>query len=146
MPDKKEKIKEFIRNNPNLNASDTLKELQKVGLGIRKTDFLELYRNEKNLPDPSKTKRERSIPIKYRKVKPAIKKPIKVKPAIKKLIKVKIPYEQTKFGKIAIKMERFHGISEQKAIERARALLKIPRTDYHKLNQIDVNIILSESP
>ena len=136
MTDKKEKIKEFIRNNPNLNATDTLKELQKKGLGIRKTDFLQLYRNEKSLPEPSKAKKEASVPIKYRKVKPTKKKPKKVK----------IPYEQTKFGKIAKRMELAHGISERKAIERARALLKIPRSDYIKLNRKDVVIILSESP
>ena len=136
MTDKKEKIKEFIRNNPNLNATKTLKQLQKKGLGIRKTDFLQLYRNEKSLPEPSKAKKEASIPIKYRKVKPTKKKPSKVK----------IPYEQTKFGKIAKRMEKAHGISERKAIERARALLKIPRSDYIKLNRKDVVIILSESP
>lgn len=136
MTDKKEKIKEFIRNNPNLNATETLKQLQKKGLGIRKTDFLQLYRNEKSLPEPSKAKKKASIPIKYRKVKPIKKKPIKVK----------IPYEQTKFGKIAKKMEKAYGISERRAIERARALLKIPRSDYIKLNRKDVVIILSESP
>ena len=43
-------------------------------------------------------------------------------------------------------MEKEHGISEQKAIERARALLKIPRKDFIKLNRKDVVIILSESP
>jgi len=146
MPDKKEKIKEFIRNNPNLSATKTLKDLQKKGLGIRKTNFLEIFRNEKKLPEPTKAKREASIPIKYRKVKPTIRKPVKAKPSIRKPDKIKIPYEKTKFGKIAKRMEKAHGISEQKAIERARALLKIPRKDYIKLNRKDVVIILSESP
>ena len=146
MTDKKEKIREFIRNNPNLNATETLKQLQKIDLGIRKTNFLELYRKEKNLPEPTKVKREASIPIKYRKVKPTKRKPVKAKPTKKKPIKVKIPYEKTKFGKIAKRMEKAHGISERKAIERARALLKIPRSDFIKLNRKDVVIILSESP
>lgn len=136
MTDKKEKIKEFIRNNPNLSANKTLIELKKKGLGIRKIDFLDLFRKEKSLPEPSVHKRYVSIPIKYRKVKPTIRKPVKVK----------IPYEKTKFGKIAKRMEKAHGISEQKAIERARALLKIPRKDYFRLNRKDVVIILSESP
>ena len=146
MTDKKEKIKEFIRNNPNLSANDTLKELQDLGLGIRKTNFLEIFRNEKKLPEPTKAKREQSVPIKYRKAKPTKAKPVKAKAKPIKVKKPKIPFEKTKFGKIVKRMEKAHKISERRAIERARALLKIPRKDYIRLNRKDVVIILSESP
>ena len=140
------KIREFIRNNPNLSGNKALDELKDLGLGIRKTNFYEIYRNEKDLSEPTKAKKEASIPIKYRKAKPVKAKPVKAKPVKAKPVKVKIPYEKTKFGKIAKRMEKEHGISEQKAIERARALLKIPRKDFIKLNRKDVVIILSESP
>ncbi|GAH98109.1 unnamed protein product, partial [marine sediment metagenome] len=46
-------------------------ELKDLGLGIRKTNFYEIYRNEKALPEPSEHKREVSTPIKYRKGKPS---------------------------------------------------------------------------
>ena len=143
MPSKEQKIREFIRNNPSLSGNKTLNELKKVGLGIRKTVFLEIFRKEKSLPQPTKAKREASIPIKFRKVKPKISKPTI---QLKIPIIPKIPFEQTKFGKIVKRMENTHNISERRAIERARALLKIPRSDFIKLNRKDVVIILSESP
>ena len=149
MTDKKEKIREFIQNNPSLSGNETLNELKKLGLGIRKTNFLEIYRNEKKLPEPSKVKREASIPIKYRKqpLKPKPKPITKVrtKPITKPTIQTKlpkIPYEKTKFGKMAKDIEKKHGISEKKAIIRTRVLLKIPKKDYNKLNRKDQFVLL----
>ena len=136
-------IKEFIKNNPSLNSNESLDEVKLLGLGIRRQDFQTLFRKEKSLPQPTKAKREASIPIKFRKVKPKVKKPTI---QLKLPIIPKIPFEQTKFGKIVKRMESVHNISERRAIERARAFLKIPRKDYIKLNRKDVIIILSESP
>ncbi len=146
MVSKEQKIREFIRSNPSLSGNETLKQLQDLELGIRKTNFLEIYRNEKNLPGPTKAKREASVPIKYRKVKPTIKKPSIKKPTIRKPTKIKptiqlklppIPFEKTKFGSMVRDTQRGHGISERKAIERVRILLKIPKRDYRKLNRKD---------
>jgi len=137
MVDKKEKVREFIRNNPSLSGNETLTKLKKLGLGIRKTEFLKIFRNEKKLPEPTKQKREVSIPKKFRKAKSRISKPITRKRKTKQLKLPKIPFEKTKFGKIVKDLQKQHGISEQKAIERARVLLKIPKFDFRKLNLKD---------
>lgn len=149
MVDKKILIKEFIQKNPSLNASDTLRELQLLGLGMRKTNFLKLFRETRKLPEPTIAKREKSIPIKFRptKRKPSVKKPSIKKPSIKKPTKqlklpVKIEFKDTKFGKITKSVQDKHKISEANAIVRARALLKIPRMDFDKLNEIDKDILI----
>ena len=132
MTDKTKQIREFIRNNPSLSGNETLNELKELGLGIRKTNFLEIYRNEKNLPEPTKVKREASIPIKFRRqpLKPSAK---PTKPTVQKKLPP-IPFEKTKFGKIVKDIQDTHNISEKKAIIRARTLLKIPKIDFRKLN------------
>lgn len=146
MVDRKQLSKEFIQKNPNLSATEALNQAKDLNISIRKTEFLKLVREIRKLPEPTKAKREKSIPKKFIKVKPKPAKPVKRKPTIQIKLPVKKPFKKTKFGKIVKRMEKTHGISEKKAIERARALLKIPRTDFGKLNQKDVNIILSESP
>ena len=141
-------IKEFIKNNPSLNSNESLDEVKLLGLGIRRQDFQTLFRKEKSLPQPTKAKREASIPIKFRKVKPKITKPKITKPKITKPtiqlklpIIPKIPFEETKFGKIVKDIENIHNISEKKAIERTRVLLKIPREDFRRLNQKDLFVL-----
>ena len=70
MTDKEQKIKEIkviIKSNPSLNSNETLKLVQSEGLGIRKQDFQKLFREQKQLPEPSKAKRKASIPKKFRK-------------------------------------------------------------------------------
>jgi len=125
---RKERILDYIEANPNLSGSKVLEYAKDNGFGIRKQEFYKLYRDYKKLPEPTKEKKQKSIPIKYR-----------VKPSKK----VKIPFEKTKFGKIVKDIEKIHGISERKAIERTRALLKIPKKDYIKLNKKDV-LVLSQ--
>ena len=146
MPDKKKLIKEFILKNPNLNATETLKEIQKKGLGIRKTNFLALYRETKKLPEPTKVKREQSIPIKHRVAKPKVPKSkvAKAKPSITKIPKKKpvIPFEKTKFGKMVKTAQTVFNVNEKKAIIYTRKILKISRTDYDKLEQIDQDILI----
>jgi hypothetical protein len=126
--------KTLIRNNPNISGSKLYEKSKHSGIGIRKTDFYTLLREVRNLPEPSIQKKEKATPIKYRKKGTGSKKP------------PKLPFEQTKFGKIVKKLEKAHGISEKRAIERARALLKIPKKDYRKLNRKDTQILLHETP
>lgn len=139
MVDKKILIKEFIQKNPSLNASETYSRIKGTPLGIRKTIFLGIFRKERKLPEPTIAKREKSIPIKFRptKKKPSVKKPTK-----QLKLPVKIEFKDTKFGKITKTIQDKHKISEQNAIERARALLKIPRMDFNKLNEIDKDILI----
>lgn len=143
MTDKEKVIKEIILKNPNLSGNKIYEITKAKGVGIRKTDFYKLFRETKNLPEPSITKREQSIPIKYKVAKPKVAKPKIAKTKVQKKI---IPFAETKFGKITKGLQDGHRISEKKAIIRARALLKIPRTDYDKLDEIDVQILLHETP
>lgn len=58
---------------------------------------------------------------------------------------VKTPVEKarlTTFEKMTKDLMKKHGITERKAIERARVLLKIPKKDYKKLKRVD-KLILS---
>ena len=151
MRDKKQSIKELTLNNPNLSTNSLIEIAKKEGFSIRKTDFLKVVRETRNLPEPSQIKREKSVPIKYRitKEKPTKEKPTKEKPTKEKPIKekpikekpTKIPYEETKFGKMAKDVQNRHRISERNAIERTRLLLKLPKDDYDKLNEIDYDIL-----
>lgn len=84
MVDKKILVKEFIQNNPSLNSTDTLKELQLLGLGIRRTIYLGIFREVRKLPEPTKAKREKSIPIKFRPTKPKVKPTPKAKSTFKR--------------------------------------------------------------
>jgi len=130
---RKERILDYIEANPNLSGLKVLEYAKDNGFGIRKQEFYKLYRDYKKLPEPTKEKKLKSTPIKYRVIPSKVSKPKKVK----------IPFEKTKFGKIAKDIEKIHGISERNAIERTRALLKIPKKDYKKLNKKDV-LVLSQ--
>lgn len=135
-------IKEFIKDNPTLNSNQTLKEVQLKGLGIRKQEFQELFRETKKIPEPTLVKREASIPIKFKttKIKTEIK--IKAKERTKLRIepkptpkKERIPFEKTKFGKMTKTTQTTFSISEKKAIIIVRKLLKIPKKDFGNLNK-----------
>jgi len=134
MTDNTDLNKTLIRNNPNLSGNQLYNISKQSGISIRKTDFYSLVREVRKLPEPSIQKKEKSTPKKYRIKGTGTKKP------------PKLPFEQTKFGKIVKRLESEHGISEKRAIERARALLKIPKKDYRKLNRKDVQILLHETP
>ena len=66
MTDKIELNKELIQNNPTKSGNELYQESKSKGLGIRKTNFLGLVREVRNLPEPSLEKRKQSIPIKHR--------------------------------------------------------------------------------
>ncbi len=73
MVDKQELLKEFIRNNPSLKASEIYNKTKGTSLGTRKTEVLKTVREVRSLPEPTKQKVEQSTPIKYR--KPITQKP-----------------------------------------------------------------------
>ena len=135
MTDKNVLVKEFIENRPNLSGNKIYNEIKGKPFSIRKTDFYILLREVRNLPEPTIQKREKSVPTKYKikRIKPT--KPIKpIKP-------IEIPFEQTKFGQMTKDIQKKHGISERNATVRVRALLKIPKKDYRKLNRKDRDIL-----
>ena len=161
MTDKKQLIKEFIQKNPNLSGNEIYSKIKGTELGIRRQTFQEIFRETKNLPEPTIKKREASIPkiFKTPKTITAIKvkakeriverakievKPTEVIEPIKK--KEPIPFEKTKFGKITRDLQKAHRISEKKAIIHARKILKIDKSDYDKINQKDVQILLTHTP
>lgn len=153
MTDKKELRKELILKYPNDSTTELLDKAKALKISNRRTDFLTEVRNIRKLPEPSKAKKERSIPIKYKKVKIAKPKPkiAKPKPKPRKIQtvlkpKAKIPFEQTKFGKITRDLQKEHNISEKKAIIHARKILKIDKSDYGKINEKDVQILLAHTP
>lgn len=136
--------KELIRNNPNKSGNQLYQESKASGIGIRKTNFLGLVREVRNLPEPTLIKRVKSTPKIYRKAKPS--KPTKPKAKPKAVKLPKLEFKDTKFGKIVKKLEKEHNIKESKAILHARKILKIDKSDYHKINQKDVQILLHETP
>ena len=153
MVDKKELRKELILKYPNNSTSELLDKAKALKISNRRTDFLAEVRNLRKLPEPSKAKKERSVPIKHRKVKVAKPKPkvSKPKPTPRKIQTIlhpekDLPFEQTKFGKITRDLQKEHGINEKKAIIHARKILKIPKTDYDTINQKDVQILLAHTP
>lgn len=83
--------KEFIRNNPNLSGSECYKQIRERGYGIRKTDFYSIFREIRQLPEPTKEKKEKAIPIRYRKPE--------VKPEPSRIIrKVPVPKKKGEYG------------------------------------------------
>lgn len=163
MVDKKVLLKELILNNPSLSANEIYNRTKGTPLGMRKTNVLKIIREVRNIPEPTKAKKEKSTPIKFRpsvkkptikkptkpkvsKPKPSVKKPTKPKPTKQLKLPVVVEFKDTKFGKIVRDLQKGHGISEKKAIIHARKLLKIPRTDYDKINERDVQILLAHTP
>lgn len=156
MVDRKQLNKELILKNPNLSGNEIYEKSKALGFGIRKTEFYKLHREGKNLPEPSKAKKELSTPIKHRttKQKASIQARVratKQKPTPKRKTRqlklpTKIDFDKTKFGRIVRKLQKEHNISEKKAIIHARILLKIDKSDYHLINQKDVQILLAETP
>ena len=75
MSENNKPLKEFILKYPKESGNWIYQESKKAGLGIRKTDFYEIFRDIRDLPEPTIEKKERSIPIKYRDIKPEVIEP-----------------------------------------------------------------------
>lgn len=152
MTDKLKKLKELILKYPNLSGNKIYEKSKSSGISIRKKDFYSLLRSVRKLPEPTIEKKLVSIPAKHRtkattkqitkikKIKKVKPKPPKAKPKPPK--PKKIPFDKTKFGKMVKKIEKRYGLSEKRAIERARFLKKIPKRDYNKLRKSDRDIAL----
>lgn len=95
--------KEFIQNNPKLSGNKCYQYARIHGFGINKSNFYKLFREIKNLPQPSKEKQLQSIPTKYKteKHKQEIKEIKKTKELkeirIKKIRKIKIDKKRIPF-------------------------------------------------
>lgn len=97
MVDKKQQIKEIIQKNPNLSSNDILSIIKGTKLAIRRQTFQEIFREIRNLPEPTIKKREVSIPIKFRTPKTLRKIKEKAKERIKQRLKLKeIPKKEVK--------------------------------------------------
>ncbi len=160
-------IEELIKKNPNLSGNKIYEESKTLKIGIRKTNFYSILRKVRKLPEPSKAKKQQSIPTKFlpapakvirqrlkQKAKLAKQKAKSIKPKViskpkpKQIVlpikpkPKKVSFDKTKFGKAVKDLQKKHGISEKRAIERARALFKIPKRDFRKLNKVDRNVLL----
>jgi len=143
MTDKKVLRKELILKYPNDSTNELLDKAKNQNISNRRTEFLAEVREIRKLPEPNLAKKEGSIPIKHRTTiqKQRIQKRAKRKAKIKTK-PARIPFEQTKFGKMTKSVKTKHRISEKNAIRRVRKLLKLPKKDYLKLNQIDRDILI----
>lgn len=63
---RKQLIIDLINEKPNASGNKIYQESKSEGFGIKKQDFYKLFRDVKDLPEPTQEKREASIPIKYR--------------------------------------------------------------------------------
>jgi len=88
--DRQEKCKELIKNNPTLSGNKIYELSKKKGFGIQKSKFYELVREIRDLPEPTKEKKEKSIPIKYR------------YPQFPELDKLPIPKKRGSYGIVEI--------------------------------------------
>jgi len=98
------KIVKLIQENPKLTGNQLYKKSRKEGYGIAKSKFYQLLRDVRKLPEPTKEKKEKSIPIKYRKpiiTKPPI--PVK-KPDLKGIRTIKKPGSE--YGVIEVKYQK----------------------------------------
>ena len=73
MTERKTKVIKLIYDNPGLTGNELYKQAKKEGYGIKKSDFYQTIRTVRKLPEPTLEKKEKSIPIQYRKpTKPII--------------------------------------------------------------------------
>lgn len=91
---KEQKIKELIKKNPTLSGNKVYQLSKEKGFGIRKTDFYDLFRETKNLPEPTLQERSKAIPKKYKAKNPYAK--------IKVPKKVYIPKKKGNYGVVEL--------------------------------------------
>lgn len=95
---KQDKIKELIVKNPTLSGNKIYQESKKKGFGIRKTDFYDLFREVKKLPETTLEKRTKSIPTIYKKAHPL--------PKIKIPKTIEIPTKKGNYGVVELHDEQ----------------------------------------
>ena len=73
MTERKTKVIKLIYNNPGLTGNELYKKSMSQGYGIKKSDFYQTLRTIRKLPEPTIEKKEKAVPIRYRKpTKPII--------------------------------------------------------------------------
>ena len=73
MSERKVKVIKLIYDNPGLSGNELYKQTVSQGYGIKKQDFYQTIRTIRKIPEPTIEKKEKAIPIKYRKpTKPII--------------------------------------------------------------------------
>ena len=74
MTERKTKVIKLIYDNPGLSGNELYKKSVSQGYGIKKQDFYQTIRTIRKLPEPTIEKKEKAIPIRYRKPVPKLKK------------------------------------------------------------------------
>jgi len=73
LTERKTKVIKLIFNNPQLSGNELYKQAREQGFGIKKQDFYQTLRTVRKLPEPTLEKKEKAVPIIYRKpTKPII--------------------------------------------------------------------------
>ena len=67
MSERKLKNVKLIYDNPQLSGNELYKQAKAQGFGIKKQDFYETLRTVRELPEPTIEKREKAVPIRFRK-------------------------------------------------------------------------------
>lgn len=71
MTERRIKNVKLIESNPGMSGNELYKQARQQGFGIKKTDFYDILRTVRKLPEPSLEKKRESTPIRYRKpIKP----------------------------------------------------------------------------
>lgn len=111
MVEREVKVIKIISENPGKSGNELYKLSVKQGFGINKSKFYKLLRDVRKLPEPSKEKKEQSIPIKYRK-KPVRDLGLKEIKEIKlehgqeiNINQVPIPIKKGKYVEIVVEIE-----------------------------------------
>jgi len=135
-----------LRETRNLPKPSTEKKVKSIPIKYRKVES-KIKIKEYELRDLSRKPSTKEIKQEIRELVKEITKLDKQKEVKVKKVKLpKIEFKDTKFGKIVKRLEKAHNIKESKAILHARKILLIPKSDYHKINQADVQILLDETP
>lgn len=139
-----------LRETRNLSKPSIEKKVKSIPIKYRKTES-KIKIKEYELRDLSRKPSTKEVKQEIRELVKEITKldktRVKLPKAKPKEVKIpKIDFKDTKFGKITKRLEKAHNIKESKAILHARKILKIPKSDYHKINEKDVQILLDETP
>jgi len=86
LAERREKVIKLIYDNPGFTGNELYKQSISQGFGIKKSDFYQILRIIRKLPEPTIEEKRKATPIRYRKPEPKVKpiKEIKDLPIIKK--------------------------------------------------------------
>jgi len=132
MAERKLKNIKLIMDNPGLSGSELYKQARVKGFGIKKTDFYEMFRTIRKLPEPTLEKKQLATPIKYRKpIKPIDEiddLPIPKKDGTYGIVEIDVGDPERSFW---IKYETKKSLKEQFNKLKSRYKFKIKEIIYH---------------